>query len=251
MNLVTSSEASRVTLARRGWHVEHARGVVDADLLILALPVDAIKCFVRASPELQRSPLGNAVETLAPAPPFAVWRLWLDRAPAGTRPSFAATTGLPMLDSVSLFDRLEDESRQWARTNGGSVVELHAYAVNPNDDATEVRERLWRDLHEVYPELRSAAIVEDRFLLRRDCPAFAPGSHACRPGVATSFADVAICGDFVKLPFPSALMERAASSGILAANTVLASVGVRSEPIKTVARRGLLHLPAIGRMMQG
>jgi isorenieratene synthase len=44
----------------------------------------------------------------------------------------------------------------------------------------------------------------------------------------------------VKLPFPSALMERAASAGILAANVLLAADGVRPEPLWSVPPKGLL-----------
>ena len=44
----------------------------------------------------------------------------------------------------------------------------------------------------------------------------------------------------MKLAFPSALMERAAASGFLAANALLATRGVAPEPVHTVSTRGLL-----------
>ena len=95
-------------------------------------------------------------------------------------------------------------------------------------------------LHHFYPELHGARVVEERFLLRRDCPAFAPGSHALRPGVVTPHDGVALAGDFVRLPIPSALMERAVASGFLAANHLLSPYDVRPEPIRSIPRRGLL-----------
>ena len=49
---------------------------------------------------------------------------------------------------------------------------------------------------------------------------------------------MSLAGDFVQLPFPTALMERAASAGILAANTLLDPLGVRPEPLWSVAVRG-------------
>jgi isorenieratene synthase len=119
-------------------------------------------------------------------------------------------------------------------------VELHAYALDPARDEASVRTDLLRGLHEFYPETREAKIVEERYLLRRDCPAFARGSDASRPGVATPEPGLALAGDFVKLPFPSALMERAAASGFLAANHLLRQWGVAGEPVYTVAPRGLL-----------
>jgi isorenieratene synthase len=51
--------------------------------------------------------------------------------------------------------------------------------------------------------------------------------------------DVVLAGDFVRLETPSALMERAVMSGMLAANHVLARRGLACEPIATVRRRGI------------
>ena len=80
-------------------------------------------------------------------------------------------------------------------------------------------------------------MLDERFLLRQDCPAFPLGGHAQRPEVRSPFADLALAGDFVAMPIPSALMERAAASGFLAANSVLEPLGVRAEPIRSVPRR--------------
>ena len=44
----------------------------------------------------------------------------------------------------------------------------------------------------------------------------------------------------MQLPFPSALMERAASAGMLAANVLLDGLGVAPEPLWSVAVRGPL-----------
>ena len=53
-------------------------------------------------------------------------------------------------------------------------------------------------------------------------------------------AGIALAGDFVRLPIPSALMERAVASGFLAANTLLAPQGIKPEPVYSVPLRGLL-----------
>jgi len=119
------------------------------------------------------------------------------------------------------------------------VVELHAYAVDPGIDEPEVREDLQHGLHTFYPEYVGARVIEERFLIRRDCPAFAPGSHADRPGVPTPHEGIALAGDFVRLPIPSALMERAVASGFLAANHLLAPLDIKPEPIRSIPRRGL------------
>src|SRR5205814_943685 len=91
---------------------------------------------------------------------------------------------------------------------------------------------------------RGARVVAERYLQRRDCPAFAAGSWASRPGVATDIDGLALAGDFVKLAMPSALMERAATSGMIAANLVLARRGVAGEPIWSVPQHGAFARPS-------
>jgi isorenieratene synthase len=180
------------------------------------------------------------VEALEVTYPFAVWRLWLDRPSNRDRRPFVGTTGVGCLDNISLYHLFEDESRSWVEANGGSVVELHAYAVPPEMGEPALRADLMRALHTFYPEFKGARIVDERFMIRRDCPAFAPGSHAQRPGVQTPHAGLALAGDFARLPMPSALMERAVASGFLAANHLLAHDDVRPEPVRSIPVRGIL-----------
>lgn len=47
-----------------------------------------------------------------------------------------------------------------------------------------------------------------------------------------------LAGDMVRTGLPVALMERAATSGFLAANTLLADWGVRGQVLWTVPRAG-------------
>ena len=120
------------------------------------------------------------------------------------------------------------------------MVELHAYAVPEDIDEARIREVLVDRLYDVYPELRGVSIIEDRFLLRQDCPAFLPGSYATRPTVETPFKGVALAGDFIRTPFPSALMERATATGFMAANHLLEEWNARPEPIFSVPPKGFL-----------
>ena len=221
------------------WSVLLDGKTVEADLVVLALTVPGLQEVVARSPELDDPGFRRSVEGLALTHPFAVWRLWLDREAKPGRAPFAGTTGVGCLDNISLYHLFEDESRIWVDRHGGSVVELHAYAVDPGMSETEVRADLMRAFHAFYPEYEGAGVIEERYLLRRDCPAFAPGSYRDRPGVSTPHEGIALAGDFVRLPIPSALMERAAASGFLASNHLLAPQGVRPEPIWSIPRRGL------------
>ena len=68
------------------------------------------------------------------APPFAVWRLWLDRPVAPDRAAFLGTSGFGPLDNISVLERFEEGARRWSAAHGGSVVELHAYALVEQPD---------------------------------------------------------------------------------------------------------------------
>jgi isorenieratene synthase len=220
------------------WIVETDGESLAADLVVLATEVTGIKTIVGASRGLDDADWRRRIDSLRVTSAFAVWRLWLDRPVAAGRSAFAGTAGVGPLDNISIYENLEDESRAWVARTGGSVVELHAYALPADSDETALKRQLLAGLHTLYPETGAASIVEERFILRQDCPAFAPGSHALRPEVRTPFRGLSLAGDFVQLPFPTALMERAASAGMLAASTLLDPLGVRPEPLWSVAVSG-------------
>ena len=179
----------------RRWSVALDGETVETDVVVLALTVPGLQAVVAESPDLDDSGFRSSVEGLALTNPFAVWRLWLDRPANPNRQPFAGTTGVGSLDNISLYHLFEDESRSWAERTGGSVVELHAYAVDPGMTEPEVRKDLLHAFHSFYPEFEDAQVFEERFLIRRDCPAFAPGSHADRPGVTTPYEGIALAGD--------------------------------------------------------
>lgn len=184
----------------------------------------------------------DSIAQLDQAPPFAVWRLWLDCALDPSRQPFAGTAGLGIIDNISVVDRYQGEAHRWALRTGGSVVELHGYALpeSHHHDEDRIKRELLEQLHALYPETISAQIIEERFLLRNDCPSFSPGSFAHRPTVTTPHPRLKLAGDLVRLPFPSALMERATASGFLAANQLLADTNVAEEPIWSIPARGSL-----------
>jgi isorenieratene synthase len=241
VTLLTSTRAERVERnAAGGIVVRHTQGVTEADDVVLALDVCPLKQLVAQSPALAAL---SALQALGLTRRFAVWRLWLDRPLDHDRVAFAGTTGVGLLDNISRYESFQDESAAWSERHGGSVVELHAYAVPAHADETFLRADLMRGLHTFYPETKSARVLDECFLLRQDCPAFPPGSHGLRPRVATALPDVTLAGDFVAMPFPCALMERAAASGFLAANTLLARHGVAAAALRSVPTRGLFSLP--------
>ncbi|MGW7054682.1 FAD-dependent oxidoreductase [Streptomyces sp. NPDC054887] len=208
------------------------------DAVVLALDVAGLRGVVAASPKLGDEMWRADVAAQRTAPPFLVSRLWLDRPVAAGRAGFLGTSGFDGLDNVSVLDRWEGEAARWARRTGGSVVELHGYAVDERAGRREVEQRLLRRLRGLYPETAGARIVDARHEWRADCPLFPVGGYASRPAVRTPHPTLMAAGDLVRCDLPVALMERAATTGFLAANALLRRWGVRGHPLWTVPRKG-------------
>jgi carotenoid phi-ring synthase / carotenoid chi-ring synthase len=207
---------------------------LDADAVVLATDVTGLQRIVTSSPGLGDDIWRARVKKLRTAPPFMVHRLWLDRPVGANRAAFLGTAGHEPLDNISILDRYERQAAGWVREHGGSVVELHSYAVQSAQAQTAMLSRL----HELYPETAGARVVHEQMLYHRDCPLFAPGSHAQRPGVSTPMPGLMLAGDGVRIDLPVALMERAATTGWTAANQLLTQWGLAGHTLYTVPTQG-------------
>ncbi|MGW7353726.1 FAD-dependent oxidoreductase [Streptomyces sp. NPDC054784] len=221
-----------------GAEVRTGGAVERCDAVVLALDTGGLRQVVAASPELGDPAWRDDVAALRNAPPFLVSRLWLDRPVRADRPGFLGTSGYGGLDNVSVLERYEGEAARWAARTGGSVVELHAYAVDPGADRDRVQGELVERLREVYPETAAARTVDARHEWHADCPMFPVGSYHRRPTVRGPRPWLVLAGDAVRCDLPVALMERAATTGFLAANALLAGWGVRGQVLWTVPRAG-------------
>ncbi|WP_434598774.1 FAD-dependent oxidoreductase [Streptomyces sp. A5-4] len=208
------------------------------DAVVLALDTGGLRGVVGRSPRLCDASWRARIGGLRTAPPFLVSRLWLDRPVRAERAGFLGTSGYGPLDNVSVLERWEGEAAGWAARTGGSVLELHAYAVDPAADREAEQDRLLAELYRVYPETRDAKIVDARHEWHADCPLFPVGGYQDRPTVRTPDPAVTVAGDLVRTGLPVALMERAATSGFLAANALLERWGVRGQTLWTVPRKG-------------
>jgi isorenieratene synthase len=206
------------------------------DGVVLATDVSGLQSILTASPRLGDPKWRSQIENMGNAAPFLVQRLWLDRPVRADRPAFLGTGGLPPLDNISVLNRYEREAVAWAERTGGSVVELHAYSAT--DDSPQLRDSMLARLHSLYPETASAQIVFEKTLLRNDCPRLAPGDFASRPKVTTPVPGLALAGDGIRIDLPVALMERAATTGLAAANTLLDHFGLAGHDMYTVPVRG-------------
>ncbi|MFC5659913.1 FAD-dependent oxidoreductase [Streptomyces nogalater] len=208
------------------------------DAVVLALDPAALRALAARSPGLGDTAWRERVAGLRTAPPFLVSRLWLDRPVRADRPGFLGTSGYGALDNVSVPSGWEGEAARWAARTGGAVVELHAYALPEDADRATTERELLGALRRLYPETSRARVVDARHLWRADCPLFPVGGYSARPTVDTTTPGLVLAGDAVRTGLPVALMECAATSGFLAANSLLRRWGLRGHALWTVPTRG-------------
>lgn len=217
--------------------VGSTEGDVVADGVVLALDTRGLQAVVAASGGLGDPAWRERIASLQTAPPFGVGRRWL----AGHFPrvsAFLGTSGYGPLDNVSRLDAFEAGAAEWGRHCGGTVVEVHGYALADTSPAT--RDELWRQAERVYPELAGAQVLAQEWLVGDDCPLVGLSPWHLRPTVETPDPRVALAGDLVRCDWPIALMERAATTGWQAANTLLAGYGRRGHELWSPPLRGLL-----------
>jgi isorenieratene synthase len=246
----TGCEVESIEPAASGFTVRahDARGgeqALHADLLVLAADVPALKRIVAASPALaDRQPgFARAVAAIADPQPYAVLRLWTDRDCGRERAAFTSLFGHEPLDSISVYHRMEEGSRDWVARHGGGVFELHAYTP-PADLAREperLEEALLGQMRRAFPELDGMTIHHRHRQVRWDFPGYPVGKGDTQPATTTGVPGLFLAGDFVRLEVPAALMEGAVVAGIAAANAIFAGDGVAPEPIWSVPRRGVLR----------
>jgi isorenieratene synthase len=107
------------------------------------------------------------------------------------------------------------------------------------------------ELHRVYPETAILEPVHDEWLVERDCVLVGLEPWRSRPGVRTPDPRVVLAGDAVRCDLPVALMERAATTGWMAADQLLTGwgrtghgvwsvpMGSRFGSVPRLARRGI------------
>ncbi|WP_366505142.1 FAD-dependent oxidoreductase [Tessaracoccus sp.] len=224
-------------------------GVLTADAVVVATDPRAARLLAASTTSAPLDAWRASVARTHNAPPFVVVRLWLDRAVAADRPPFLGTSGYGPLDNVSVLERFERGAARWSSEHdGASVVELHAYACDPTAVSTRasldgVVAELVAQLHRVFPETTGFGILEREVLAKDDCTVIGPSGWNERPGVRTPSPALVLAGDWVACDLPVALMERAATTGFLAANTLLNRWGVQGQDVWTTPMSGLLASP--------
>lgn len=213
-----------------------------ADYYVMAADVVGMKeifdrTFGEAAPQVIQQ-----VKNLAVADPFAVCRLWFDRDFAWEQSDFTSLSGYRLTDSITLYHRIQADYIAWAEKTGGSVVELHAYCYKEKEFPTQADlvKTFMEELFTIVPALKEAKLLHYELVNQKNFSGYPPGSFKERPSTTTIVSNLVFAGDWVKMPFPCGLMERAVSSGLLAANHICQETGIQKRTLYTVNPVGLL-----------
>ncbi|MEA5567009.1 FAD-dependent oxidoreductase [Anabaena sp. UHCC 0399] len=217
---------------------------ITADYYVFATDVPGVKqLFKQISGDLDQT-VRSQVENLSIADPFAVCRFWFDRDFEWKQSNFTSLSGYQLTDSITLYHRIQQQFIDWSQRTGGSVVELHAYCYKEKEYPSQ--EALFtsfeEELYEIVPELKQAKVLHRELVNQRNFSGYPPHSYADRPETSTDITNLLFAGDWVKMPFPCGLMERAVSSGLIAANEILHREGLQRRSLLSVNPEGLLQI---------
>ncbi len=198
--------------------------VFDADAVIFAVGITAMKKMISSSPSLQSREEFRNLSNLGAIDVLAT-RLWFDRKIDIPRPSnacfgFDPTTGWTFFDLNALHDEYCNEP--------GTVVEADFYHANqflPLDDE-EIVSKVQGYLASCVPAVRLAKVLKSSVIrLPQAVSHFAPGSYRFMLPAKTSFKNVFMSGDWIVNRHGSWSQEKAYVTGLEAANLVISSLG--------------------------
>jgi len=196
---------------------------LDADYFILASEVTGTKRILRASPELMVHEDVRNTLNLGTTEVIVV-RLWLDCKLPHSMTS-GVFSGLGLLDSFFVLSNFQPEFK----SDPGTVIEVQMYVVKDYIELPDlqivgiVREELGR----LIEELRGARMR--KWHVNRHFDVFtlnSVGSIGSRPSTNSSIPNLFFAGDWVQLPRQWWMMEKAVTSGRLAANAVMQQAGI-------------------------
>ena len=222
--------------------------------MVISSDVGASKYILNSSkaydtPTSQKlSNIVGKVNGLKVAPTYHVLRVWLDKPVASKLTQSQAvieTPQHPPINLLGVFDMLEEESKAWADQTGGSIVEFHLY--NTPEFSSLTKEQIWASIREqavacfaqteAYELMKSANVLDSSLGRFNNFTSFEPGQAKHKPqsyeGRLAGIDNLFFAGDWVQFDsFPNALMERAVTTGIEAANGILLKDGVRQVAVK-------------------
>ncbi|WP_199321350.1 FAD-dependent oxidoreductase [Microcoleus sp. FACHB-831] len=241
---VVRRQEDKLQLASGGATETSSAMSVQADYYVFATDVPGVQKLFNLMGGEVNAKVRSQVEKLAIADPFAVCRFWFDRDFDWEHSWFTSLSGYRLTDSITLYHRIQDQFIEWNSKTGGSVVELHAYCYKEKEFPTQeaLLTTFEQELYEIVPALKEANMLHRELVNQKNFSGYPPNSYAERPETSTEVSNLLFAGDWVKMPFPCGLMERAISSGLLAANEILHREGLQRRPLLSVNPEGVLKI---------
>ena len=212
------------------------------DYLIMASDIGGTKGIIVRSTfiEEQYPNFFNQMKRQKRSQKYAVLRIWIDKDLSGDFPFFIFTDAIKILDSITIYHKMENTSALWVKQNGGGIFELHSYALPETfQDRGEIQSQLLNEFETYFPEIKGYTIKYDNLQVRDDFTAFHTNLHNNRPTFKTEIPNLYLAGDWVKIPCPAMLMEAATTSAMYCTNEILRSENLRQEPIYSVPLKGI------------
>ncbi|MBD1804767.1 FAD-dependent oxidoreductase [Microcoleus sp. FACHB-SPT15] len=224
--------------------LETAETTIKADYYVFATDVPGVQQLFKLCEGEVNTQVHTQVEKLSIADPFAVARFWFDQDFDWEHSNFSSLSGYQLTDSITLYHRIQDQFIDWNQKTGGSVVELHAYCYKEKEFPTQqaLLTTFEQELYEIVPSLAQAKMLHRELVNQKNFSGYPPGSYAERPETDTGVPNLIFAGDWVKMPFPCGLMERAISSGLLAANEISHREGLQRRSLFSVNPEGILKI---------
>ncbi|MGK7928628.1 MAG: FAD-dependent oxidoreductase [Spirulina sp.] len=241
---IIQRQGDRVQLVAAEAIAAGEKEAIAADYYVIAADVPGTKHLFDLMRGDVNADIRTKVKKLAVSDPFAVGRFWLDRDFAWDQSNFTSLSGYDLTDSITLYHRIQTQFIEWSKRTGYSVVELHAYCYKEKEFPTQeaLLATFEKELFEIVPELQGATILHKELVNQKNFSGYPPNSYRDRPTTETEIPNLMFAGDWVKMPFPCGLMERAISSGLLAANGILHEEGLQRRSLFSVNPEGLLKI---------
>ncbi|BFZ63483.1 hypothetical protein YB2330_004605 [Saitoella coloradoensis] len=182
------------------------------------------------------------------APPYKILKVWLKGLlPADKYPAIIETPEHSPLNEIVQYHMLQDEYKEFAAEKGIGCWEFHLYALEDKEwssltEAKDVWKKLAPIVFEIVPEMADFEVRGYHMNQYENFPDFSKGQHKFRPQYfapsSIGIKKLVMAGDWLQTSFPSFIMERAVSTGRLAANEVLREHGVREVELRVVSSYG-------------
>lgn len=241
---VVKQQENQVQLVAANPQLENNKETINADYYVIATNVPGTKHLFQIMTGDIEKETASQVDSLALADPFAVARFWFDEDFDWEHSWFTSLSGYALTDSITLYHRIQEQFITWSEKTGGSVVELHAYCYKEKEFPTQesLLTTFEEELYQIVPKLKNSQMLHRELVNQKNFSGYPPNSYENRPETTTKVPNLAFAGDWVKMPFPCGLMERAVSSGLLAANAILYKEGLQRKKLLTVNPEGVLKI---------